>query len=135
GMPETSNAQQPVIQYDIPGSYAVSLSVEDGAESNTFSLESFVQVVSCTGVDEQPDVDFSVSPNPAHSFIWLKRTSRQTERATLRIFDLSGRLVSESIFPQGQRVMQLGIDKLQPGYYLISLSGETEQKTTKLLVY
>jgi len=49
GVPDTSSSPNPVIRYDVPGTYPVSLTVGDGTTSRTTATDSLVVVLPSTG--------------------------------------------------------------------------------------
>ncbi|MDY0077323.1 MAG: T9SS type A sorting domain-containing protein [Bacteroidales bacterium] len=135
GNPENSNIQNPVVQFDIPGKYGVELLVKQGVKTNNFALDDFIEVSSCTGTIEQSVSDFTIFPNPATDKIQLNRAANDSEKSLVQIVDLSGRIVVESSFPEGAKRLQINIEQLPRGYYLVRLSGKSAKQTTKLIVY
>lgn len=78
--------------------------------------------------------------------VWVERNSfglprlhlslREPQRATIRVFDLSGRLVhqSELEMSEKQSFLQLPINQNQRGVYIINVSGPTLWLNTKFLL-
>ena len=135
GNPQNSEIPNPVVQFDIPGKYGVQLLVKQGTETNSFALDEFIDVNNCVGTIEQSVSDFTIFPNPAMAIIQLKRVATDSEKSLVQIVDLSGRIVVESTFSEGVKSLQINIEKLPRGYYLVRLSGKSAQNTTKLIVY
>jgi PKD repeat protein len=54
GNPATSIAQNPTVYYSTPGSYDVTLTVSDGVESSTLTLNNYITVSSMPGVPGAP---------------------------------------------------------------------------------
>jgi hypothetical protein len=71
------------------------------------------------GVANQTVHKFSVSPNPASDVINFNFTN-QTQIATAKVFDLSGRMVLASNISQGQQ--QLSVQALANGTYMLLLT-------------
>lgn len=132
---QNSISPNPLVQFDIPGKYGVELLVNQGTQTNSFALDEFIEVSNCTGNIEQSVSGFTIFPNPATAVIQLDRAASVSEKSLVQVFDLSGRIVAESTFPEGAKSLQINIEKLPSGYYLVRLSGKSFQKSTKLVVY
>ncbi|CAM3310223.1 VPS10 domain-containing protein [Aequorivita lipolytica] len=76
--------------------------------------------------------EVKVFPNPASEIVTvsLKNTSENT---SLEIYDVMGRFVKQQKF-DGQKQLQLSIEKLQPGIYYLKISEGKKQTTKKLIV-
>lgn len=131
----SSESPNPTVQFDIPGKYGVELTVSQDAKTNSFSIDEFIEVSNCTGNLEQLASDFIIFPNPATTEIQIDRALLINEKSLVQIFDLSGRLVIESRFPEGAKSMKINIKNLISGYYLLRMQGNSSQQTTKLIVY
>jgi PKD repeat protein len=63
GNPASSSIQNPIIQYSTPGSYDVSLTVSDGSENSTLTLNNFITVMSIPGIPPLPAGPVNVCAN------------------------------------------------------------------------
>ncbi len=79
------------------------------------------------GIGEPKTItNFALYPQPATNWLNLSFTSPAEEKATLYIFDLSGKLLSqdEVIVAAGHQTLGINTAELIPGYYVFSLQGQ-----------
>jgi hypothetical protein len=67
-----------------------------------------------------------VYPNPAQQMIYVNLGNRSENTGTIELFDIHGKVVFEEIIPPAYQVIQLDIDQLHNGLYLLRWS-ETGQ--------
>lgn len=72
--------------------------------------------------------EVKVYPNPAKDFIRIEGDIES--QSTLRLFDLSGKLLME----QSLRINRVDIEKINPGIYLLEISGIRGEYATQKLV-
>ena len=134
GDPQTSEEENPQIRYDTPGIYDVSLTVEDGASgSNTFTLENYIHVENCAGMDEPAESKYAVFPNPAGRNATLICPDRP-ESVNIRMIDLSGRTVFETNVHYPEKSTQLRFPKLSEGLYMLIIRTRESQRAIKLMI-
>ena len=117
---------------------AASLTYTAGSAGCTNSRTIIASIVGCGSRNSQPStvdsrpltVDFTIYPNPAHSFISLK-VDRLIGAGSIVITDLYGKQVKMQPLSLGTN--NVNISNLSKGFYLISTI-TTEGKTTKKLV-
>jgi len=85
------------------------------------------------------NVDFTVYPNPAGSYITIAFSLDQSEHVEIGLYDLSGRLIrllADENLPPGQhdKFHQLNDLNLTPGMYLIRFKTEYSVSTKKLII-
>jgi len=96
GEPSLSNDKDPVVYYDEPGSFDVTLTVSDGIHSETIQKKDYIRVTECTGVTspaENPAI--SVFPNPASERIFIRPDKPVTGETRMTLFNLMGQRVFE----------------------------------------
>lgn len=92
------------------------------------------------GIQDQQKVDYALSiyPNPSSGMASLSFTLPKSGKAQVRIFDLSGKLVSvveEQSFAAGNNQVSLPLNGLAKGTYLITLTVDQQaQNIQKLIV-
>ncbi len=104
-----------------------------GVLSTTYGV--IVDAEISTGLEERaPDQKgFTCYPNPTHGIVNI--SAEEAGKVSLRVFSLSGSLVSETQLQPGYR--QVDLQDLQPGAYLLVLSGKEGENlgTVTLIVY
>jgi Zn-dependent metalloprotease len=90
-----------------------------------------------TGVQEQSAVaTFNTYPNPASDMVHMQIGMVRNEQVQLRLFDASGKLVSErnELLDAGSNVIQLPVKDLAAGLYQITLGYDGGFKSLKINV-
>jgi hypothetical protein len=97
-------------------------------------------VVGTESVIPETRARMNAVPNPFTESSFVSFRIHGPSVVTLRLFDISGNLIStlidEQAYTQGKYVQQIDSEKLglAPGVYLLKLSTEKEQITTRALV-
>lgn len=79
------------------------------------------------------DTKVSVYPNPAHDNIYVSLSS-QAEEVTIQIFDMNGKMVSNSVHKLNNRNnIPVNVSSLQPGMYIIKV--RTKDAGTSVKVF
>jgi len=87
------------------------------------------------GIDEGTGEGFSLYPNPANGTITVQLGSAGVTGATVRLLDLSGRVVyAEVVRTLNDRSFQLDLHGLQNGNYFLQLSTDQWVKTQAVQV-
>ena len=84
-------------------------------------MEDIVQVPEA-GVRSMP-----AFPNPTRGEVTLPYTLPQGERATMQIFDMSGRLIEQRPISGEGRMMKVDVSAYAPGVYLYEYKGHTNR--------
>jgi uncharacterized delta-60 repeat protein len=90
---------------------------------------------------DQPDgvrnnfktASIKVYPNPAQDFIYLE-ADRYLQGASIRLYDLQGRIVEEQINANGQR-FQVSLGKQKPGIYIVEIRHDEFVGRQKVIRY
>jgi hypothetical protein len=97
------------------------------------------QTTPCTvtpsGIEEQLEGDFSISPNPTDGFATLNLNLKEGQQLTINILDVTGRIVSTQSenYNSGMSREQFDLSKLDAGVYHVIIQGETARTTLKLI--
>jgi hypothetical protein len=81
------------------------------------------------------DYDISLFPNPAHQKLFVEITSVINSNIIMSITDITGRRLTANnyVLKVGKNTIQLPVNNLTPGAYLLNISGESGTKTIKWL--
>lgn len=80
--------------------------------------------------------NFSFYPNPAQSEVTVDFDVTQSNRVSIKLHDIRGRIVTQKSFENvtGRFSEKLGLEKLTSGLYLMQISNGNHQITKKLIV-
>ncbi len=91
------------------------------------------------GLKENAIVDnpFNVYPNPSDGKIWLNFSNNSEQTISIEVYDLTGRVVhsEQQNFIPGDHKVELCLDNLINGLYMVKLRGEGLNKQQKIMVY
>lgn len=121
---------------DIFGDPSFLLSVRTHANAGIEPIDSlqsmFNEVHDCTGVginyEDDFDSNFLLYPNPVNNIFKIK--NKGSESYQIEMFDLTGKLVSKFIL---QDELEINISSQSDGLYIIRLSNEKHNFTTKII--
>jgi PKD repeat protein len=125
-----SDLSNPWHTYDEAGFYEVCLVTWNNCGSDTIcETISFLT----EAISENYPATFSIYPNPASSNFTI--TTNLNDRADLAVLDLSGRVLISSVADfTFEDKMNINIDQIPPGIYLIRITSEKISITRKLIV-
>ena len=118
-----SSEENPSHAYTEPGIYVVSLSIAGPGGCTSFALDSILVTKSeVSGTRPGPAVldNIAVFPNPVLDVIAVHLELSAAKRVTLRLSDMTGRVLRSATFPSVQtEVLQLDAGSLAPGVYFL----------------
>lgn len=137
GTPAESMDEIAYVYWTDPGLYKVSLTVSDGAGSNTLVKENCIEVLNCNGTREFTKApEMTVFPNPAEDQLTISVISSVAGNASIIISDLTGRHVKITAieFPSGQSFHIISLSGLPPGFYLLNLQNSHFRSAKKIVI-
>lgn len=118
--------------------YAVGTSFYGNVQaSNVNSVSETVETYTATnGLDDNfmSELSFSVYPNPTNEFIAVQANGLVKENVTLKLYDLSGKLVTESNILQGSTIWYLDVRTVYNGQYILHITSGTETRIKKVII-
>jgi len=136
GTPATSNEQNPVIVYNTPGIYMVTLIVYNDFGSDTLSIPGYISVGG-VGINPLNSFDINIYPNPVNEISNIKYQISNTKYITISVFDIHGKQIRTLVDENqnaGEYTVQFDGSDLPYGIYLIRLQAGMVVETTKLVV-
>ncbi|HPG34431.1 MAG TPA: T9SS type A sorting domain-containing protein, partial [Lentimicrobium sp.] len=134
GTPETWDGPSPGVKYETAGTYCVSLTVGNGEEKNTFTLEDAIRVESCIGLEEPATHIFRVYPNPASDKVTIEAQGIMSN-TLISISDMQGRVLVSQSFREPAMRFDVELGNASAGVYLATVKSDKISKTTKLIVH
>jgi len=126
--PGTSNEQNPVIIYNTPGNWDVTLVVTNIYGSDTLIISDYITVDPATGITIQNGIQIIIYPNPAKDKIFI---SSCTNIESVSIFDNYGQEVIRQICNIKQ--IEINIADLPTGIYFILLKNSEDNLIRKII--
>jgi PKD domain/Secretion system C-terminal sorting domain len=125
----TSQDTNPWHVYTQPGIYTVFLTaVNDACPADTASIQ--VQVLDVTGLDENPEFELQIYPNPAQNEVFVQVAF---VTGNLHLYDQTGRLVYDGKLENGSQLID--VSKLSHGVYrLVAVNGDVVLDRNLVLV-
>ena len=116
GTPSTSSEQNPLVVYEEPGTYDVTLVVQNEFGSDTKTIEDFIIVDSTIGISELLENGIKIFPNPLGDEMTLHiESSLPVEE--YRVFDFTGKLIDSGFSQSGKA--QINMHGRETGIYLV----------------
>lgn len=103
--------------------------------NNTVTFEMYVSCV--TGVeDEEVQLDFSISPNPANDNAVIQLASASDFVGKIEVIDVKGSVVEQHTvsITAGQNTIPINVNELEAGVYFVKFQAENQSQARKLVV-
>ena len=112
GTPASSTAQNPIVSYNTPGTFRVSLVATNIQGSNTSTKNGYITVSSASAVEDHDQDAILVYPNPVSD----KLNLISEMDFSVRLYDLNGRLVYS-----GTNTRIIDMESMEQGVYLLEI--------------
>ena len=132
GTPETSSHKNPVVRYDKPGKYSVTLIVANASGSDTKTVENFITVEEnsnpdelATGVEQVPGQTFLIKlyPNPVIKNLVIEMNSA-TAGGSYTLYNMNGgKLKTDKIL--SERTV-IDLSEQVPGLYIMVIEKDNQ---------
>lgn len=136
GNPPTSTDENPVVNYQQAGHYAVSLTITHGDETDNFVRENYLFVVICTTIDELgAHMEAIISPNPGAGHFVVNLSNTGIGNFNLRLLNTTGQLVYDQVIKgKNERLnVLLDLSHLPVGVYFMHIDTEKQTLVKKLI--
>lgn len=127
GDPETSDEENPIINYPNPGVYSVSLTISDGTNENTMLKEEYITVHNCTDIIDTHQLDVEIYPNPNNGVF----TIIANQNAKVEVINTIGHVVYNKNITDKETI---NLDTQAEGIYFVRIKTETENVVRKIVV-
>jgi PKD repeat protein len=136
GTPSSSTEKNPVVTYNSPGSYDVTLTANNGSGDNTLIRNGYIHADYATAIHNQASLNCSLYPNPCNDFIHLNLSSGKSDCIDLSLYNPHGTLVySESgIVSTGEVSRMIDVRRIPEGLYFLRITGKNGSVVRKIIV-
>jgi PKD repeat protein len=133
GNPGISVSQNPSVTYESAGVFDVTLTVSDGSNSHTVTMEDYITVNICTSIKNENIEKISIYPNPNNGIFTVKLNEYFGENVTIKVLNPIGSVVFERENTKGTSgfITELDLSNLNKGLYFLVLEnyqGNTVQR-------
>ncbi len=121
GSPSGSTFQNPMVMYATAGVYDVTLTVSDGIDSHSVTLEDYITVNVCTEIKENNIENISIYPNPNNGIFTVELGEIPSENVTIKVLNSLSSVVYErsNIEVNGNFKTDLDLSHLNKGLYFL----------------
>jgi PKD repeat protein len=126
-----SSIQNPSYSYTIPGSYTVTLSINNGLCTSTQTIN--VVVVATRQIEEQA-ASLKLYPNPADESTLLSMNQVAKEDLYITVKAVDGKVIEQLMLPKGDNSVSINTSRFPSAIYLINCQGKMTNQTIKLVV-
>ena len=136
GQPATSSFQDPQVMYAEAGIYDVTLTVSDGVDSQTLTLEDYITVNTCTKVDEEIFTKISVYPNPNNGIFTLDIQNVLSNFVTIKVLSTLSNVVyiDENINVNGSLTKTIDLSQLDKGMYFLVIENYQGRTLNRIII-
>ncbi len=131
GDPATSNEQNPSVVYGEVGEYDVSLTISNGSDEVTKTMEDYINVYNSVGVNEIFANAIAMYPNPATDNLIIEFPECEGNME-ISICDNTGRVLASH--STGSKQLILDLSKYAKGVYVLRFNSYGQSAVKKLLV-
>lgn len=135
GNGNTSTGENVTFNFNIEGTYSVSLIVSNACGADTFTQNVIVQKLLSIDNSLNPFNPFNaitIYPNPASDLLFIRGYANQNQSGRVEFSDPSGRLLfNQSANFDGDWLLSIPVSDYESGVYFISIIGEKGAKVQK----
>jgi len=133
GDPATSIEENPTVTYATAGEYDVVFTVSDGDTEVTTTLQNFIIVHNCTGVETVEDATIKLYPNPNNGDFFID--VKGMENANITIINAVGSIVYQSNDVNiNNNTIEVNLNDQAEGIYMVRVQNNNEMIIKKLIL-
>ncbi|MEZ5083862.1 MAG: C25 family cysteine peptidase, partial [Bacteroidales bacterium] len=136
GYPETSDIQNPEVSYSSAGSFDVMLTVSDGDDTHTITMEDYIVVNICTGIAEENIEKIYIYPNPNNGIFTVDFNNVLQDNVTIKVLNTLGRVVFEEENAEIERNFSKTIDlsNFNKGLYFLVIENYRGSTVNRIII-
>ncbi len=136
GQPATSTFQDPQVMYAEAGVYDVTLTVSDGTDSHSLTLEDYITVNVCTGVGEENFSKIFVYPNPNNGIFILEIQNVLSNFVTIKVLNTLSSVVyhEENVSVNGSLTRTIDLSKMDKGMYFLVIENYQGSTINRIII-
>ena len=124
GIPSTSTQQNPIVNYNTPGTYSVVLTAQNSFGNNTNTKGGFIVVINPTGINDTENITVKFYPNPVNDLLNIDCD----KDFSVKLLDLYGHVLITS-----NNKKYLDLSRIKSGIYILEIKTEDGLSRQKLI--
>ena len=101
---------------------------------NKLSFDGFVSGVQTTKVDLLQLDGMKVYPNPARDYLIIENLFNINKESSLSLLSITGQVLRQINLPAGQRIAQMEVGDLSPGFYVLIMKKGDNNYSKKIVI-
>jgi PKD repeat protein len=131
GMPGTSSFQNPSVMYATAGIYDVTLTVSDGTDTHTLTMENYITVNVCTGLTDPALTGLNIYPNPGNGIFTINMSRSQGDSEVKVINPVGNVVYQESVTGNS---FSIDLSNLGQGVYFMLIKNADRNHIEKIVI-
>ena len=131
GMPGTSSFQNPSVMYATAGIYDVTLTVSDGTDTHTLTMENYITVNICTGLTDPALTGLNIYPNPGNGIFTIDMSRSQGDSEVKVINPVGNVVYQESVTGNS---FSIDLSNLGRGVYFMLIKNAGSNHVEKIVI-
>ncbi|MCD4694678.1 MAG: PKD domain-containing protein [Bacteroidales bacterium] len=136
GSPASSSFQEPQIMYATAGTYDVTLTVSDGVDTHTFTIEDYIVVNVCTGITDNNIYKIYIYPNPNNGIFTISFDNVLSDNVTIKVLNPIGNVVFKEkyIEIEGNFSKVLDLSNFDKGLYFLVIENYRGSTVNRIII-
>jgi len=136
GSPGSSTFSDPMSMYMTAGTYDVTLTVSDGTDSNTITMEDYIVVNVCTEIKENKIDKISIYPNPNIGIFAVEMDKFSGENVSVKVLNSLSVVVFENndITIEGNAKLDMDLSHLHKGLYFLVIENYQGSAVQRIII-
>jgi PKD repeat protein len=135
GSPATSSFQNPQVMYSTAGTYDVTLTVSDGVDTHSVTMDDYITVDVCSAVEESNVENISVYPNPNNGIFTVEFANVPEDNVTIKVLNTLGTMIyKENLIIEGDFSRTLDLSNFDKGMYFLVLENYQGNTVNRIII-
>jgi bacillolysin len=134
GNPHSSQTQNPLVTYSLPGTYAVTLKATNSFGSNSVTKSGYIVIPNYTGIDEVLSIKkVEIYPNPTKGLVEISKQETFESDYKVEVYNFQGSLLQTIIGKKEEEHTRIDLTEYPSGMYLINLKTKSESTQFRII--
>lgn len=129
----TSDEQNPLHAYNIPGTYTVSLTATNSSGESTKMNTDYIVVAAASSNKTNTLEKVRIHPNPSNGVFYLNTTAIFSDNLQIQVVDITGKVTMKSLI-EAQESYKIDLSNYPKGMYFVQINTGTYLYTEKIIV-